>query len=80
MSDHFAELIQTFKTSEEKSAKPARVVLRLSLAQLEARNRQTVLLVGLAGFLILLATSVAELWVLRRSVISPLEKLTAAVD
>ena len=80
MSDHYAELIQTFKTSTDASAKTARVVLRLSLAQLEARNRQTLLLVGLAGFLILFATSIAELWVLRRSVISPLEQLTASVD
>ncbi len=80
INEHHAELIQTFKTSKEKSAKTARVVLRLSLVQLEARNRQTVLLVGLAGFLILFATSVAELWVLRRSVISPLEQLTDAVD
>ena len=78
--DQRAEYVRTFKISDDEVVKPARVVLRLNLAQLQAHNHQTLLLVGFAGFLILLATSVAELWVLRRSVISPLEQLTASVD
>ena len=72
-----ADFIQQFSSPE---GKPAWVFIRMSLAQQQARNQQTLLLSGLAGFFILFALSLAQLWALRRTVISPLERLTGAVD
>jgi len=72
-----ADCIQSFITPGGRSAY---LVLRMSLEPQRARNRQTLFFAGLAGFSILLVTSAVQLWVLRRAVIWPLEKLAASVD
>ena len=73
----WADLVRSFHPS---AGKTAQLTLHMSLKQLQASNWRTMQLVGLAGFLILFATSLAELWVLRRFVVQPLEQLTSSVD
>ncbi len=72
-----AELIQTFLTS---GGSPARIILRLDLKPTQARTRQTLLVVALTACSVLLAVSLTQLIMFRRSIVQPLEKLAGAVD
>ncbi|MEY4918142.1 MAG: hypothetical protein RL616_2055 [Verrucomicrobiota bacterium] len=72
-----ADYLHTFVTPAGKSA---RLFIRTSLMQQQARNRQTLVLAGLGGFFILTAMSLAQLWALRRAVVRPLERLAGAVN
>ncbi|HEX7654575.1 MAG TPA: PAS domain S-box protein, partial [Verrucomicrobiae bacterium] len=74
----YADLVHEFETGG--SGKPVRLVLRMSLSQLQARNRQTVILLALASFATLLVAVFAQLLVMRRWVVAPLQSLTHSVD
>jgi len=59
---------------------PGRIVLRMDLKNMEASNRNLLLFTGGVGFLLLLFTGLGQLWVLQRSVVTPLERLAADVE
>jgi len=58
----------------------AHLLMQMSLDHLRQHDRQTLILGGLAAFVMLLAITVTQLWLLQRTVLSPVARLAATVE